>query len=50
MNQKDRQQPAEARTKKSGTVDALFAHWILGEGASETGSRWSIVHDVLGWM
>ena len=36
--------------KKDGTVDALFAHWILGEGGSGTGPRWSIVHDVLGWM
>jgi proton glutamate symport protein len=36
--------------RKDGTIDELFAHWILGQGANTAKSRrWSIVHDVLGW-
>ncbi len=36
--------------KKDGTIDRLFEHWILGEGALAREPRWSIVRDVLGWV
>ena len=36
--------------KKSGTVDALFEHWIRGGGAKDTEPRWSIIRDVLHWV
>ena len=36
--------------RKDGTIDELFAHWILGQGGNAAKSRrWSIIHDVLGW-
>ncbi len=35
--------------KANGTQDALYRHWILGEGARETAPRWSILRDVLHW-
>jgi Na+/H+-dicarboxylate symporter/ABC-type amino acid transport substrate-binding protein len=35
--------------KKDGTVDALFAHWILGKADTSQQPRWSIKRDVLGW-
>ena len=35
---------------KSGSlVDRLYSYWILGKGARERKSRWSVVHNVLGW-
>jgi Na+/H+-dicarboxylate symporter/ABC-type amino acid transport substrate-binding protein len=36
--------------KKSGAMQAIYDHWILGEGAEETGPRWSILRDVLHWV
>jgi Na+/H+-dicarboxylate symporter/ABC-type amino acid transport substrate-binding protein len=33
--------------RKDGTIDELFAHWILGRTASATHRRWSILDDVL---
>jgi len=36
--------------QKNGTIQRLFDHWILGEGAEDTGPRWSIVRDVLHWV
>ena len=33
--------------RKDGTIDDLFAHWILGEQATRTERRWSIVRNVL---
>lgn len=33
-----------------GTVESLFNHWFEGRGAAQQRRRWSIVHDVLGWM
>ena len=36
--------------KKNGTIQRLFDHWILGEGAEDTGHRWSIIRDVLHWV
>ncbi|MCP4901320.1 MAG: transporter substrate-binding domain-containing protein, partial [bacterium] len=35
--------------KKTGAIDVLYAHWILGKGAEEYEPRWSVVRDVLGW-
>jgi Na+/H+-dicarboxylate symporter/ABC-type amino acid transport substrate-binding protein len=36
--------------RKDGTIDALFAHWILGRDATPRQPRWSIARDVLHWM
>jgi ABC-type amino acid transport substrate-binding protein len=36
--------------QKNGTIQKLFDHWILGEGAEDTGPRWSIIRDVLHWV
>jgi Na+/H+-dicarboxylate symporter/ABC-type amino acid transport substrate-binding protein len=33
--------------RKDGTIDDLFAHWILGKNASPHRRRWSILDDVL---
>ena len=35
--------------RKDGTIDDLFAHWILGRNAQPKRPRWSILDDVLGW-
>ena len=36
--------------KRDGTIDRLYAHWILGEGAQSTEPRWSVIRDVLHWV
>jgi Na+/H+-dicarboxylate symporter/ABC-type amino acid transport substrate-binding protein len=36
--------------RKDGTVDELFAHWILGQDAARSQPRWSIVSNVLHLM
>ena len=36
--------------KKDGTVDRLYAHWILGGGAISKEPRWSVIRDVLHWV
>ncbi|MEX1311352.1 MAG: transporter substrate-binding domain-containing protein, partial [Candidatus Sulfomarinibacteraceae bacterium] len=36
--------------KRDGTIDHLYAHWILGEGAREVAPRWCVIRDVLGWV
>jgi len=36
--------------RKDGTIEALFAHWILGRDASVRKPRFSIVRDVLHWI
>ena len=33
--------------RKDGTIDELFAHWILGRDAAPHQRRWSILDDVL---
>ena len=33
--------------RKDGTIDELFAHWILGQDAAPKRPRWSILDDVL---
>jgi ABC-type amino acid transport substrate-binding protein len=35
--------------RKDGTIDQLFAHWILGQDSAPKSRRWSIGHDVLHW-
>jgi len=35
--------------RKDGTIDELFAHWILGRNAAPAARRWSILDDVLHW-
>ena len=35
--------------RKDGTIDQLFAHWILGQDSTPREPRWSIGHDVLHW-
>ena len=35
--------------RKDGTIDELFAYWILGEDNVPRQPRWSIMDDVLGW-
>ena len=36
--------------KEDGTILRLFSHWILVEGAEDTGPRWSVIRDVLHWV
>ena len=33
--------------RKDGTIDELFAHWILGQDAAPKQPRWSVIDDVL---
>jgi ABC-type amino acid transport substrate-binding protein len=35
--------------RKDGTIDELFAHWIMGQNAVPHARRWSILDDVLRW-
>jgi Na+/H+-dicarboxylate symporter/ABC-type amino acid transport substrate-binding protein len=35
--------------RKDGTIDELFAHWILGQDSAPKKPRWSVLDDVLGW-
>ena len=43
-------QPAQARDATSeGLVQRAHEYWVLGRGAEESGPRWSILRDVLGW-
>ena len=36
--------------KKSGMVDRLYKYWILGQGAERQEPRWSVIHNMLGWV
>ena len=36
--------------RRDGTIDALYAHWILGKQAGKRQPRWSIIRDVLHWV
>ena len=36
--------------QKDGTIDQLFAHWILGRDAVVKEPRWSVIRDVLHWV
>ena len=33
-----------------GTLDQLYEHWILGQGAQDREPRWSVIRNVLGWV
>lgn len=35
--------------RKDGTIDELFAHWILGQDSAPMPPRWSVLRDVLHW-
>jgi hypothetical protein len=35
--------------RRDGTIDELFAHWILGRDSTPKPPRWSVMRDVLGW-
>ena len=35
--------------RKDGTIDELFAHWILGRNATPKEPRWSVLDNVLHW-
>jgi hypothetical protein len=36
--------------QKTGLIDRLYDHWILGKTARKRAPRWNIAHDVLGWF
>ena len=36
--------------RRDGTIDRLYRHWILGQGAVVARPRWSIIRDVLHWV
>lgn len=36
--------------QKDHTIEDLYAHWILGAGASDTEPRWSVIRSVLHWV
>jgi Na+/H+-dicarboxylate symporter len=36
--------------KNDRTIKNLFDYWIGGKKVGATGKRWSIIHDVLGWV
>ena len=36
--------------KKDKTIEALFKHWILGQGAEKHEPRWSVIRNVLHWV
>ncbi len=34
----------------AGLIREPYNYWVLGEGVSESGPRWSIIRNVLGWV
>lgn len=36
--------------QRDGTYQELYDQWVLGRGAKRRGRRWSVAHDVLGWI
>jgi Na+/H+-dicarboxylate symporter/ABC-type amino acid transport substrate-binding protein len=36
--------------RDDGTIDQLFAHWILGQESAQKRPRWSVMRDVLHWV
>jgi len=36
--------------KLDGTIDSLYRYWMLGQVEATQPPRWSVVHDVLGWL
>jgi ABC-type amino acid transport substrate-binding protein len=37
-------------SKKDGTIQTAYDHWILGRTAEEEKPRWSVIRDILGWV
>jgi Na+/H+-dicarboxylate symporter len=37
-------------SKRHKLIEELHDHWILGRGAEEKQTRWSVIRDVLGWV
>ena len=35
--------------RKDGTIDELFAYWILGQESAPREPRWSVMRNVLHW-
>jgi ABC-type amino acid transport substrate-binding protein len=35
--------------RRDGTIDELFAYWILGQERAARSRRWSVMDNVLGW-
>lgn len=38
-----------ALKRRDGTLEELYAYWVLGHNAQDRTPRWSIMRDVLGW-
>ena len=36
--------------RMDGTIDSLYAYWMLGGAAESREPRWSIIRNVLGWV
>jgi ABC-type amino acid transport substrate-binding protein len=36
--------------RDDGTIDRLFAHWIMGQTPGDKPPRWSVIRDVLHWV
>jgi Na+/H+-dicarboxylate symporter len=36
--------------REDGTIEELYAHWILGQRAKGAHHRWSVIRDVFGWV
>jgi ABC-type amino acid transport substrate-binding protein len=36
--------------RRDGTLDTLYHHWILGEAATSSTPRWSVIRNVLHWV
>jgi ABC-type amino acid transport substrate-binding protein len=36
--------------RKDGTLETLYAYWVLGRNAAPAGPRWSVMRDVLHWV
>jgi hypothetical protein len=36
--------------RDDGTIDRLFAHWIMGQTPGPKAPRWSVIRDVLHWV
>ena len=36
--------------KKDGSIENLFYYWIEGKKVRTGSKRWSVIHDVLGWV
>ena len=37
-------------TRRDGTIEALYGHWILGKQAGKRQPRWSMIRNVLHWV